>query len=162
MEKPPGIHINISGGTIHGNVVGDASGENAGVQYTSNALAAMATSASTPSTEEREGVIRSAIIEQIEMLRYAPGGSVVLYGDLTKQVPKTFLTEEIVSVIEQMRLEGIVDFDGPLAPHSTVIRLLPQWNSVQNPQLQRLLVTAEHALASGDLNVGGQSGSNRL
>jgi len=151
MEKSQGIHLSISDAIIQGNVVGNVSGANAEVQYTSHALAAMATSAPTPSTEEREGTIRSAITEQIEVLRYTPGGPVVLYGDLTKRVPQTFLTEEIVRVIEQMRLDGIVDFDGPLAPHSTVIRLLPQWNSVQNPQLQRLLVTSEHALASGDL-----------
>jgi hypothetical protein len=104
-----------------------------------------------PAQEEREGAIRRHITKQIEVLRYAPGGPVVLYGDLTKQVPETFLTEEIVRVVEQMRLDGIIEFNGPLDPHFTDIRLLPQWNSVQNPQLQRLLVASEHALASGDL-----------
>jgi len=76
--------------------------------------------------QEREGAIRSYINEQIEVLRRTPGGPVVLYGDLTKQVPKTFLTEEIGRVIEQLRLDGMIDFDGPLAPDSMVIRLLPQ------------------------------------
>src|SRR5207249_11388665 len=39
---------NISGGTIQGNIVGNVSGENAGVMYTSHALDATAAQASTP------------------------------------------------------------------------------------------------------------------
>src|SRR5262249_40995900 len=57
-EKHQGTHIHISGGTIHGNVVGDVSGENAGVQYFSNALAAMATSPLTPSTEKSRRILQ--------------------------------------------------------------------------------------------------------
>ncbi len=103
-----------------------------------------------PVEEEREGTIRSAITKQIEVLQHAPGGPVVLYRDLTQQVPQTFLTEEIVRVIEQLRIERIIDFDGPFAPQSTFIRLLPQWDSVENQQLRRLLVESEQALELGD------------
>ena len=40
IEKPQGVHINISGGTFQGNIVGNVSGANAGVHYTHNDLAA--------------------------------------------------------------------------------------------------------------------------
>src|SRR5262249_40928049 len=40
MEKPQGAHIHISGGTVQGNIVGNISGDNAGVHYTHNDLAA--------------------------------------------------------------------------------------------------------------------------
>jgi hypothetical protein len=40
IEKPQGVHINISGGTIQGNIVGNVSGDNAKVQYTANAVPA--------------------------------------------------------------------------------------------------------------------------
>src|SRR5207253_11160234 len=49
VEKPQGIHINISGGTIQGNIVGNVSGENAGVMYTSNTVPAREVPAPTPS-----------------------------------------------------------------------------------------------------------------
>jgi hypothetical protein len=37
-EESQGTHINVSGGTIYGNIVGNVSGENAGVHYTSRHL----------------------------------------------------------------------------------------------------------------------------
>jgi hypothetical protein len=37
-EKSQGVHINISGGTIQGNIVGNVSGDNAGVHYTSHTV----------------------------------------------------------------------------------------------------------------------------
>jgi hypothetical protein len=39
MEKSQSIQINVSGGTIHGNVVGDVSGDNTEVNYSYNNLA---------------------------------------------------------------------------------------------------------------------------
>ena len=41
MDKSPGIQISISGGTIHGNIIGEVSGESAQVSYTHNDLAAI-------------------------------------------------------------------------------------------------------------------------
>src|SRR6516164_2370001 len=47
-EESQGTHINVSGGMIYGNIVGNVSGENAGVQYTSHAVPAREVPVPTP------------------------------------------------------------------------------------------------------------------
>ena len=75
------------------------------------------------SPEEPEAVIRRHIIAQFEVLQ---GSGVFLYGDLTEQVPDTFLPEDIIRVIEKMKREGLICFDGPFAPYSTAMRFPSQ------------------------------------
>ena len=52
-EGSQGTHINVSGGTIYGNTVGNVSGENAGVQYISHAIPAREAPAPIPPSGAR-------------------------------------------------------------------------------------------------------------
>ena len=100
MEKSPGTQINISGGSIHGNIVGEAR-ENAQVNYTHNDLAALKALVSEMSAHSTELPLSSAERTQFEEKLNA------IQEQLAAQTPNHSVVREALHTVRHILEAGV-------------------------------------------------------
>jgi hypothetical protein len=101
VEKSQSIQINVSGGTVHGNVVGDVSGANAEVHYTHNDLAALEALVSEMSAHHAELPLTSAERTQFEEKLNA------IQEQLAAQAPNHSLLREALHSVRHILEAGV-------------------------------------------------------
>ena len=95
------LSVNVSGGTIHGNIVGDVSGANAQVHYTHNDLAALEALVSEISAHSSELPLTSAEHTHLEEKLSA------LQKQLAAQTPNHSILREALHTVRHILEAGV-------------------------------------------------------